>query len=175
MSQRLGASMTTIRERISPGNNCKKSAEILIRKVPEDSQFIDIRIAVLGNVDVGKSTTISVLTHDEMDNGQGKARLNLLRHIHEIQSGRTSSISNEIMGFNNMGEVQNFGNCRSAEEICENSSKILTFIDLAGHSKYMKTTVFGLTGYAPDFTMLVINANNGIGMTYSFCFNQLTN
>jgi GTPase len=162
MSQRLGASMTIIRERHSPFNNGKKSAEILIRKVPEDSQFIDIRIAVLGNVDTGKSTLISVLTHNEMDNGQGKARLNLLRHIHEIQSGRTSSISNEIMGFNNMGEVQNFGNCRSAEEICENSSKIMTFIDLAGHSKYMKTTVFGLTGYAPDFTMLVINANNGI-------------
>lgn len=27
----------------------------------------------------------------------------------------------------------------------------------------MKTTVFGLTGYSPDFTMLVINANSGIG------------
>lgn len=29
----------------------------------------------------------------------------------------------------------------------------------------MKTTVFGLTGYSPDFTMLVINANNGIAGT----------
>lgn len=154
--------MTIIRERVNADQSGKKSAEILIRRVPEDSQFIDIRIAVLGNVDAGKSTLISVLTHNELDNGQGKARLNLLRHIHEIQSGRTSSISNEIMGFNNTGEVQNFGNCRSAEEICENSSKVLTLIDLAGHSKYMKTTVFGLTGYAPDFTMLVINASNGI-------------
>lgn len=26
----------------------------------------------------------------------------------------------------------------------------------------MKTTVFGLTGYAPDFNMLMINATNGI-------------
>lgn len=29
----------------------------------------------------------------------------------------------------------------------------------------MKTTVFGLTGYAPDFTMLVINSHNGIAGT----------
>ncbi len=107
MAQRLGASLTTIRERIItlPNNKSKKSAEILIRKVPEDSQFIDIRIAVLGNVEAGKSTLISVLTHNEYDNGQGRARLNLLRHIHEIQTGHTSSISNEIMGFNNMAQV----------------------------------------------------------------------
>lgn len=168
MAERLGASVTIIRERMVLGDETKKAAEILIRKVPEDSQFIDIRIAVLGNVETGKSTLISVLTHNELDNGHGRARLNLLRHIHEIQTGHTSSISNEIMGFNDQAEVQNFGNCRSADEICENSSKIITFIDLAGHSKYMKTTVFGLTGYSPDFTMLVINANNAIGNFFSY-------
>jgi GTPase len=27
----------------------------------------------------------------------------------------------------------------------------------------MKTTVFGLTGYSPDFNMLLINATSGIG------------
>jgi len=103
MAQRLGASLTTIRERKL--SNSKISAEILIRKVPDDAQFIDIRIAVLGNVESGKSTLISVLTHNELDNGQGRARLNLLRHIHEIQSGHTSSISNEIMGFNDQAVV----------------------------------------------------------------------
>lgn len=103
-----------------------------------------------------------MLTHGELDNGSGRARLNLFRHPHEIQTGRTSSINNEIMGFDNMGYVQNFSNCRQADEICEKSSKILTFIDLAGHQKYMKTTVFGLTGYNPDFNMLLINATSGI-------------
>ena len=136
--------------------------------MPEDSQFIDIRIAVLGNVESGKSTLVSVLTHGELDNGNGRARLNLFRHPHEIQTGRTSSINNEIMGFDNMGLVQNFSNCRQADEICEKSSKIITFIDLAGHQKYMKTTVFGLTGYSPDFNMLLINATSGIGMIIKF-------
>ena len=69
-------------------------------------QFIDIRLAVLGNVDTGKSTLLGVLTHDELDNGRGRARLNLFRHLHEIQTGRTSSISHEILGFNSKGEVR---------------------------------------------------------------------
>lgn len=68
-------------------------------------QFIDIRLAVLGNVDAGKSTLLGVLTHDELDNGRGRARLNLFRHLHEIQTGRTSSISHEILGFNSKAEV----------------------------------------------------------------------
>jgi GTPase len=52
-----------------------------------------------------------------------------------------------------------------ADEIFENSSKIITFIDLAGHYKYMKTTLFGLSSYQPDFTMLLISSNNGIAGT----------
>ena len=35
--------------------------------------------------------------------------------------------------------------------VCKQSSKVITFIDLAGHERYLKTTVFGMTGHAPDF------------------------
>lgn len=73
--------------------------------LPISSQFLDLRVAVLGNVDSGKSTLLGVLTQGELDNGRGRARLNLFRHLHEIQSGRTSSISFEILGFNSKGEV----------------------------------------------------------------------
>ena len=45
------------------------------------------------------------------------------------------------------------------------SSKIITFLDLAGHQKYLKTTIFGLTGHIPDYAMLVIAANAGVGMS----------
>lgn len=39
-------------------------------------------------------------------------------------------------------------------------------LDLAGHEKYLKTTVFGMTGCAPDYVMLIIGSNAGIiGMT----------
>ena len=56
-------------------------------------------------MDAGKSTLLGVLTQGELDNGRGKARLNLFRHLHEIQSGRTSSISHGILGFNSDGKV----------------------------------------------------------------------
>lgn len=69
-------------------------------------QFIDLRLTVLGNVDSGKSTLLGVLTHGELDNGRGRSRLNLFRHLHEIQTGRTSCISHEIVGFNSKGEVR---------------------------------------------------------------------
>ena len=77
----------------------------LYEKVPDDQHFIDLRVAVLGTVDSGKSSLIGVCTHGELDNGRGRARLNLFRHLHEIQTGRTSSITHEILGFDNLGEV----------------------------------------------------------------------
>ena len=44
--------------------------------------------------------------------------------------------------------------------------QVLTFIDLAGHERYLKTTVFGLTGHVPHFAMLMVGSNMGIvGMT----------
>ena len=55
-------------------------------------------------------------------------------------------------------------------EICRASTKVITFIDLAGHEKYLKTTVFGMTGHAPDFCMMMVGANAGmIGMTKGVC------
>ena len=36
------------------------------------------------------------------------------------------------------------------------SFQVITFIDLAGHERYLKTTVFGMTGHAPDFAMLMV-------------------
>lgn len=39
---------------------------------------------------------------------------------------------------------------------------MLTFVDLAGHEKYLKTTVFGLTGHLPDFCLIVVGSNAGV-------------
>ena len=66
-----------------------------------------IRVAVVGNVDAGKSTLLGVLTHGELDNGRGMARQRLFRHKHEMESGRTSSVGNDILGFDSRGDVVN--------------------------------------------------------------------
>lgn len=59
----------------------------------------DIRIAVIGNVDSGKSTLVGVLTKGIMDDGRGFARSKVFNFGHELSNGRTSSIGQEIMGF----------------------------------------------------------------------------
>lgn len=38
----------------------------------------------------------------------------------------------------------------------------MTFLDLCGHEKYLKTTMFGLVGLMPDYAMIVVGANMGV-------------
>lgn len=38
----------------------------------------------------------------------------------------------------------------------------MTFLDLCGHEKYLKTTMFGLVGLMPDYSMIVVGANMGV-------------
>ncbi|XP_042214312.1 GTP-binding protein 2-like isoform X2 [Homarus americanus] len=168
MAKQLGASLTVIREKTISGHNgqTRKAAEVLVRKVPDDQYSIELRIAVLGNSDVGKSTLLGVLTRGELDNGRGCARLNVFRHRHEVCSGKTSSISLQLMGFDSQGNVIDQTCTRSRdyddEDICSQSIKIINFIDLAGDQKYLKTTVFGLSGYSPHYAVLVVSAFSGV-------------
>lgn len=52
----------------------------LIRQRLDITDFMEVRVAVVGNVDAGKSTLLGVLTHGELDNGRGFARQRLFRH-----------------------------------------------------------------------------------------------
>lgn len=88
-----------------------------------------VRVAVVGNVDAGKSTLLGVLTHTELDNGRGYARQKLFRHKHEMESGRTSSVGNDILGFDSQGKIVNkpeHGNLDWVK-ICEKSTKVGTY------------------------------------------------
>ena len=42
------------------------------------------------------------------------------------------------------------------------SKKVLSLVDLCGHEKYLKTTMFGMIGLYPDFAMIIVGANMGI-------------
>ncbi len=164
MAQSLKADITILRKRDGESG---KVAEVLVRKLAEE-EFLEIRIAVAGNVDSGKSTLIGVLTQGNLDDGRGLARVNVFRHKHELETGRTSSISQQIIGLDSKGNYINRDKLdrHSWAKVIEASSKILTFIDLGGHEKYLKTTLFGLTGHIPDYVLLIIGGNMGVvGMT----------
>ncbi|KAF2236174.1 putative GTP binding protein [Viridothelium virens] len=144
--------------------------KLIIRRRPESvDDVIETRIAVVGNVDAGKSTMLGVLVKGGLDDGRGKARVNLFRHKHEIESGRTSSVGMEIMGFDSRGDIVTSavpGRKLSWEEIGNRSAKVISFTDLAGHEKYLRTTVFGLLSSEPNYCLLMVAANNGlIGMS----------
>ncbi|XP_056265035.1 GTP binding protein 1, like isoform X3 [Pseudoliparis swirei] len=167
LCEQMEADLIFLRERTEAGGRIR---DYLIRRHVGEEDFLEVRVAVVGNVDAGKSTLLGVLTHGELDNGRGFARQKLFRHKHEMESGRTSSVGNDILGFDQEGQVVNkpdsHGGGLDWTKICEKSSKVITFIDLAGHEKYLKTTVFGMTGHLPDFCMLMVGSNAGIvGMT----------
>lgn len=102
----------------------------------------EVRIAGAGNVDSGKTSTIACLTHNILDDGRGSARQKIFLHPHERETGRTSSISR-----NHMKAVE---------------GRYLTFVDLAGHEKYLRTTMHGITGGSLDYGMIMIGANMGV-------------
>ena len=143
--------------------------KILIRqKADTVEEMAEIRVAGVGNVDAGKSTMLGVLVKGNLDDGRGKARVNLFRHKHELESGRTSSVGMEIMGFDSHGEVvsSTHGRKMSWEDIGKRSAKVISFSDLAGHERYLRTTVFGMLSSSPNYCLLMVAANNGlIGMS----------
>uniref|UniRef100_A0A0G4FNL3 Tr-type G domain-containing protein n=1 Tax=Chromera velia CCMP2878 TaxID=1169474 RepID=A0A0G4FNL3_9ALVE len=138
----------------------------------------DIKVAVIGNVDSGKSTLVGVLTKSCLDDGRGLARGKVFNFVHEQANGRTSSIAQEIIGFHQDGsQVQTDhggGSSSSAAAvtaasrnntwgtIVKNAARIITFMDLCGHERYLKTTIFGLVGLCPDYAMIVVGANMGV-------------
>jgi GTPase len=127
----------------------------LVRLTPRGvEEIMEVRVAVVGNVDAGKSTTLGVLTRGGLDDGRGKARVALFRHPHEIETGRTSSVGGEILGFSPSGQpvipsqhasdpTDPHGHPLAAakreklgwEEICKRAAKVISFIDLAGHER----------------------------------------
>jgi GTPase len=90
-------------------------ASVLLRLPPANVSLTpEVRCAVVGNVDSGKSTTLGVLTRGisfliciseliylthkigALDDGRGRARVGLFRHKHEVETGRTSSVGMEV-------------------------------------------------------------------------------
>eukprot|EP01038_Epipyxis_sp_PR26KG_P012545 gene12545-16824_t len=136
-----------------------------------------LSVAIAGDLNTGKSTLIGVLLSGKLDNGKGLARAQVFTHNHEIESGRTSCISHHILHFNQEGQVLNSDTNASNSgksnrlrtlselELADESFRIINLIDLAGHPKYLKTTLHGLIGRQPDYAIICISAKTGLQPT----------
>ena len=106
---------------------------------------IAMRIAIAGNVDSGKSTTTGVLQSNCPDDGNGFARKSVFNYPHEIISGRTSSVAQRTIYLDNQ----------------EIRKKIIVY-DMAGHQKYLRTTLYGFTFCKPHMALILIECEKGI-------------
>jgi elongation factor 1-alpha len=100
------------------------------------------KYVVLGSVDAGKSSFIGVMEKDVLDDGNGYARSLVTKIKHEQDTGRTSTHTPHYIIKRN---------------------EITTLVDLCGHEKYLKTTMFGVMGLFTDYGIIVIGANMGLG------------
>lgn len=138
--------------------NNKCFAIVLIAKKNID-KINELRTIFLGPSYHGKTTTISVLTYGEKDNGNGSGRSSVFKHIHECTTGLTSSIKHDIIGLDNMNNLNNYRSSAFCtwDRIVESSSKIISLIDLPGLIKYFRTTIYGILSNKPDIFVIAID------------------
>ena len=119
--------------------------------------------------------------------------------VHNMHFDKHGSVLNlrdeyEMMDVKNVAPLVNVSNCGSSSSSSSTSTppinlgirrnrsysdieltdekvthRVVSLIDLAGHEKYLKTTLHGLVGMKPDYCMLTIsavqNSNNSMDMT----------
>ena len=110
----------------------------------EDNSYEDYRFQLFDGTVVHNSTLTGVITKGLVDDGRGYARKGVLRHPHEKETGRTSCLVQHYM--------------RGITD--PTSVKIL--VDLAGHEKYLKTTIGGMSKSCLDYACVVVAANMGV-------------
>ena len=143
----------------------KKSINQSTELVLPEKEYDEIVVAIVGNVDSGKSTTCGILSHPKLreflnpgkqpenqpgyltnlpqvlDDGNGAARSRVLTLQHERESGRTSSISYNYMVF----------------DAIKPHPRIVSLVDLAGHEQYLKTTITGVISSYPEHGLVLIS------------------
>ena len=139
-----------------------------------DSLAQQMRVSLTGSTTSGKSSLLGTLSTSTLDNGRGKSRLSLLRHRHEIVSGVTSSLAQELIGYQDVRQLSgadctattivNYAspNTSSWTDIhnSSNPGRLIFLTDSAGHPKFRRTTVRGLISWAPHWTLCCIAADD---------------
>jgi hypothetical protein len=121
-----------------------------------------LRVSVTGATMSGKSSLLGTLSTATLDNGRGKSRLSLLKHRHEIASGMTSSVTQELIGYRDVkddettaatqvvsygsGDVTSWIDIHAAVETADNG-RLVFLSDSAGHPRFRRTTVRGIVGW----------------------------
>jgi elongation factor 1-alpha len=119
-----------------------------------------IRVAVLGNVDAGKSTFIGTQVSGKLDDGRGSCRSVVMKHKHEIESGRTSTIDNHSVYLaEDATQLVPTSKRVTERDMVLKAARIISFMDLAGHEKYLRTTVAGVSEGMADYALVLVDGS----------------
>lgn len=128
------------------------------------SRTPQLRVTFTGPTTSGKSSLLGTLSTGTLDNARGKSRLSLLKHRHEVVSGVTSSIAQELIGYKDQA-ILNFSqrNTESWIDIhdCAEGGRLVFVSDSGGHPRYRRTVLRGLMNWAPHWSILCIAADDG--------------
>jgi GTPase len=170
MCESINANIVRVEERRVSRRPELYAAEICVRaaSMPATESRRPVKVAFIGPSDSGKSTLIGALCSGCLDNGSGSVRLSLLRHRHEVISGRTSSVAVEFLPFDTTTKQPIRHDLDSTELIplikqkqLLGAGRLAQFIDVAGDTRYQKTTFSALTSWAaPDWIAIVIPATD---------------
>lgn len=170
-SQSASPNLATLPVDNDQAEGARDRMDSLVRNITE-SESEQLRISLTGSTTSGKSSLLGTLSTSTLDNGRGKSRLSLLKHRHEIVSGVTSSIAQELIGYqdtalstgNLVTKVINYasGNVSSWEDIhsASKSGRLVFVTDSAGHPRYKRTMVRGLVSWAPNWTLCCVAADD---------------
>jgi GTPase len=139
------------------------------------SKTEQLRVSLTGPSASGKSSLLGTLSTSTLDNGRGKSRLSLLRHRHEIASGITSSVAQELVGYRFPAEpgrsnqlpmepedVINYAspNVSSWNDIHGYADRLIFLSDSPGLAKFSKSAIRTLTSWQPHWTTICVAAND---------------
>ena len=103
----------------------------------------EVKLGAFGEESSGKSTTLSVLVNNKLDDGKGEMRRLNFRFQHEIQTGKTLSINQLVLNDNN-------------------NNKIINLYDMGGCEKAMKNTLSLVSPDYLDYALLFVDIKNGV-------------
>ena len=142
------------------------------------SRIEQLRVALTGATASGKSSLLGTLSTSTLDNGRGKSRLSLLKHHHEIRSGRTSSVALELLGYRptipsergpEQDMVVNYGlsDISSWNDIHHQAEggRLVFFTDSAGHFRYKRTMMRSLVSWRPHWVACCVAADSALATT----------
>ncbi|KAF4332572.1 GTP-binding protein 2 [Fusarium beomiforme] len=135
-----------------------------------------LRVTFTGPTTSGKSSLLGTLLTGTLDNGRGNSRLSLLKHRHEMVTGVTSSIAQELIGYKDQSILNySHGYIESWVDIhdCSEGGRLVFVSDSAGHPRYRRTVLRGLMNWAPHWIILCLAVDDtdittkGYGVTSS--------